>query len=252
MKLIRYRYTLLIYSLNVIVFLLTSCSTKSDNSRHQADRIGFLGFYLDMDYSHVKNLMDSLLNISELHYIESIDILGNKQKNLFHDFSEINPSFSAKVNLKGSQIIDERLTSIQLTLCNRADSGGESISYNCDINETTRLFESYSGIYGKPTLLDQGEKYDWLSKRIPNVYFPGPKGRWMMDKIYFWDKGNYIIYFDFGYPFGLGSTGDPEAVSGVYEPPDSTSAPIIYYDFTQEYIGVLLDKASRMKEGEFN
>ena len=251
MKLIRYRYTLLIYSLNVIVFLLTSCSTKSDSSRHQADRIGFLGFYLDMDYSHVKNIMDSLIDINELHYIESVDILGNKQKNLFHDFSEINPTFSAKVNLKGSQIIDERLTSIQLTLCNREDSGDERISYNCNINDITRLFELYSGIYGRPTLLDQGVRYDWLSKRVSNVYFPGPKGRWMMDKIYFWEKGNYIIYFDFGYPGSQGSTGEPGEVSGVYEPPDSTSAPIIYYDFTQDYIDVLLDKASRMKEAEF-
>jgi hypothetical protein len=235
----------------VFAFGLSEREQKSHNPGHQADKTGFLGFYLDMDYSHVKNIMDSLLDISELYYIESIDILGNKQKNLFHGFSEINPTFSAKVNLKGSQIIDGRLTSIQLTLCNRKDSGDEMISYNCDINDITRLFESYSGIYGRPTLLDQGIKYDWLSKRIPNVYFPGPKGRWMMDKIYFWEKGNYIIYFDFGYPGSPDSAGDPEAVSGVYEPPDSTSAPIIYYDFSQDYIDVLLDKASRMKEGEF-
>jgi hypothetical protein len=35
------------------------------------------------------------------------------------------------------------------------------------------------------------------------------------------------------------------------ELPDSTSAPIIYYDFTEDYLNMLLDKASRMKEEEF-
>ena len=251
MKLIQYKYTLLIYSLNVLVFFLTSCSTKSHSSRHQVEKIGFFGFNLDMDYLKVKSIMDSLFDASELHYFETMDVLGNKQKNLVHDFSEISPFLSAKVNLKGSQIIDERLTSIQLTLCNRSYSGDERISFTCGINEITRLFESYVGIYGRPTLLEQGIKYDWLSKRIPNVYFPGPKGRWMMDKIYFWEKGNYIIYFDFGYPESPDSAGNSAAVSGIYESPDSTSAPIIYYDFTQDYIDVLLDKASRMKEGEF-
>ena len=43
----------------------------------------------------------------------------------------------------------------------------------------------------------------WLSKRISDVYLPGPKGRWILDKIYFWEKGNYLIYFDFGYPKSL-------------------------------------------------
>jgi len=248
MKFIHYKYTLLIYALNVIVFSLTSCSTKSHNSKNQVDKIGFLGFYLDMDYLKVKSIMDSLLAISELHYFETMDVLGNKQKNLYYDFAEINPFLSAKVNLRGSHIIDERLTSIQLTLCNRSKSGEQRISFNCDLNEVNRLFELYEEKYGKPTLLDQGIKYDWLSKRISNIYFPGPKGRWVMDKIYYWEKGNYIIYFDFGYPESLGSTDNPAAVSGEPELPDSTGAPIIYYDFTGEYIDVLLDKASRMKE----
>jgi len=251
MKLIHYKYTLLIYSLNVIVFLLTSCGTKSHNSKHQVDKIGFLGFYLDMDYLKVKSIMDSLLDISELHYFETMDVLGNKQKNLYYDFSEINPFFSAKINLRGSHLIDERLTSIQLTLCNRSNSGEQRISYNCDLSELKRLFELYGEKYGKPTLLGQGEEYDWLSKRISNVYFPGPKGRWVMDKIYFWEKGNYIIYFDFGYPESLGSSDNPTTESGVHELPDSASAPIIYYDFTQDYMDDLLDKASGMKEDEF-
>ena len=100
-----------------------------------------------------------------------------------------------KLILEGLYIIDERLTSIQLTLCNRSNTGEQRFSYNCDLNELKRLFELYKEKYGTPTLLDQGEKYDWLSKRISNVYFPGPKGRWVMDKIYFWERGNYIIYF---------------------------------------------------------
>ncbi|MCX6259554.1 MAG: hypothetical protein NTY95_01775, partial [Bacteroidia bacterium] len=112
-------------------------------------------------------------------------------------------------------------------------------------------FKLYREKYGKPTLLGQGEQYDWLSKRISNVYFPGPKGRWAMDKIYYWERGNYIIYFDFGYPQSLTNSENPIAESDVPEVPDSTSAPIIYFDFTQDYINKLLEKGSGMKEEEF-
>ena len=72
-----------------------------------------------------------------------------------------------------------------------------------------------------------------------------------MDKIYFWERGNYIIYFDFGYPESLTNSDNPITGSDVSELPDSTSAPIIYYDFTRDYIDKLLDKASSMKEEEF-
>jgi hypothetical protein len=233
------------------IYFLTSCNTKSYNSKHQVEKIGFLGFYLDMDYLKVKSIMDSLLNISELHYFETTDVVGNKQKNLYYDFSGISPSLCAKVNLRGSYIIDERLTNIQLTLCNRSNVGEQRFSYNCDLNELKKLFELYKEKYGKPTLLGQGEKYDWLSKRISNVYSPGPKGRWLMDKIYFWEKGNYIIYFDFGYPESLTNSDNPIKKSDVPELSDSTSVPIIYYDFTQDYIDKLLEKASRIKEKEF-
>ena len=251
MKFIRYKHTLFIYALIVMqVFLLISC-TQSHNSKHQTGKIGLLGFYLDMDYLKVKSIMDSLLNISELHYSETTDMLGTKQKNLYCDFSEINPFLSAKVNLRGTYIVDERLTSIQLTLCNRSNEGELGFSYNCDLNALKRLFELYTEKYGKPTLLGQGEEYDWLSKKISNVYFPGPKGRWLMDKIYFWEMGNYIIYFDFGYPDSLTNSDNPIAESHVPDLPDSTSAPIIYYAFTQDYIDKLLEKASSMKEGEF-
>jgi hypothetical protein len=195
--------------------------------------------------------MDSLLDISELHFYETTDVLGNKQKNLYYDFSGIGLFFCAKVNLRGTYIIDERLTSIQLTLCNRSNIGEQRFSYNCDLNELKRLFELYREKYGTPTLLGQGEKYDWLSKKISNVYFPGPKGRWVMDKIYFWERGNYIIYFDFGYPESLTNSDNPVTESDVPELPDSTSAPIIYYTFTQDYIDKLLEKASRMKGEEF-
>lgn len=252
MKLTRYKHSLLIYVLIVMqVCFLTSCNTKSYNSKHQVEKIGFLGLYLDMDYLKVKSIMDSLLNISELHYFETTDVFGNKQKNLYHDFSGINPSLCAKVNFRGTYIIDERLTSIQLTLCNRSNIGEQRFSYNCDLNELKRLFELYREKYGKPTLLGQGEQYDWLSKKISNVYFPGPKGRWVMDKIYFWERGNYIIYFDFGYPESLTNSDNPITESDVPELPDSTSAPIIYYVFTQDYIDKLLEKAGRMKEEEF-
>ena len=67
-----------------------------------------------------------------------------------------------------------------------------------------------------------------------------------MDKIYYWDKGNYIIYFDFGYPESLANSDIPITKSDVHELHDSTSAPIIYYDFTSDYIDRLLDKASNI------
>jgi hypothetical protein len=249
MKLISYKNTLLIYTLIVMqVFFLTSCNTKSYNSKHEVEKIGFLSFYLDMDYSKVKSIMDSLLNISELHYFETTDVLGNKQKNLYRDFSGISPFLYAKVNLRGTCIFDERLTSIQLTLCNRSKTGEQKFSFNCDRNELKRLFELYREEYGKPTLLGEGEKYDWLSKRISNVYFTGPKGRWATDKIYFWERGYYIIYFDFGYPESMTRSDNPITESDIPELPDSTSAPIIYYDFTQDYIDKLLEKASKTKE----
>jgi len=242
MKLIRYKHSLFFYVLVFTqIYFLISCNTTSYNSKHQVGKIGFLGFYLDMDYSKVKSAMDSLLKMKELHYIETEDILGNKQKDLYCDFSEISPFLCARVNLRGTLIIDQRLTSIRLTLCNRSKTGGQRFSYNCDMKELKRLFELYREKYGKPTLLDQGEKYDWLSKRVSNVYFPGPKGRWVMDKIYFWDRGNYIIYFDFGYPESLTNSYNKVRESAVHGLPDSTSAPIIYYDFTQDYIGKLLE-----------
>ena len=249
MKLIRDKYCLLIYALFIMqVYFLTSCNTKSFNSKHQGSKIGFLGFYLDMDYIKVKSTIDSLLNIGELHYIETTDVLGNKQNNLYHDFSEISPRLCAKVNLTGSLIYDERLTGIQLTLCNRSNTGEQSFLYNCDLNELKRLFEIYREKYGRPTLLGQGEKYNWLSKRISNIYLPGPKGRWVMDKIYFWEKGNYTIYFDFGYPVSLPNSDNPNTENDVTHSHDSTSAPIIFYDFTQDYIDKLLEKASRIKK----
>jgi hypothetical protein len=251
MKLIRYKHCLLIYPLLAMqVYFLTSCNTKSYHAKHIVSEIGFLGFYLDMDYLKVKSTMDSLLNIGELHYFETTDILGNKQKNLYHDFSEISPRLCAKVNLTGSLIYDERLTGIQLTLCCKSNTGEQRFLYNCDVNELKRLFEIYKEKYGRPTLLGQGEKYNWLSKRISNIYFPGPKGRWVMDKIYFWERGNYIIYFDFGYPESLPSSNNPISETDVTKSDDSTSAPIIYYDFTQDYIDKLLEKASRIKEEE--
>jgi len=249
MTLIRYKYSLIIYALIVMqVYFLTSCNTKSYNSNNQVGKIGFLGFYLDMDYLKVKSIMDSLLKINELQYIETTDILGNKQKNLYYNFSGISPSLCAKVNLKGTLIIDERLTRIQLTLCSRLNIGEQRFSYNCDLNELKRLFELYQEKYGTPTLLGRGEKYDWLSKKISNVYFQGPQGRWAMDKIYFWEMGNYIIYFDFGYPESLTNSDNLLTESDVPELPDSTGAPIIFYDFTQDYLDKLLEKASTMKE----
>ena len=248
MKLIRCKYRLLIYALIYYCksySLISSCNTKSYNSEHQTGKIGFSGFYLDMDYLKVKSIMDSLLNTGELYYFETADILGNKQKNLYYDFSEISPSLCAKVNLRGSLIVDQRLTSIQLTLYNRSNTGEQSFLYDCDLNELNRLFELYTEKYGKPTLLEQGEKYNWLVKKIPYVYSPGPNGRLVMDKIYFWEKGNYIIYFDFGYPETLISTGNLITESAIPDLPDSTSTPVIYYDFTQDYIDKLLEKAGR-------
>jgi len=251
MKLICYKHGILIYSLIVMqIIFLSSCNTKSYNSKHQSGEFGFLGFYLDMDYTKVKSTMDSLLNISDLHYYETTDLLGTKQKSLYNNISGISPFLYAKVNLRGSYIIDERLTSIQLTLCNRLKTADQRFSYNCALKDLKRTFELYKEKYGTPALLGQGEKYNWLSKRITNVYLPGPKGRWVMDKIYFWEKGNYIIFFDFGYPESLINSVNPTAKSDVQELDDSTSAPIIYYDFTQAYIDELLDKASRIKNGQ--
>ncbi|HEX7493117.1 MAG TPA: hypothetical protein VF346_02775 [Bacteroidales bacterium] len=248
MKLIRYKDRSLIYVLTVMqLLLLTSCNTKSYNSKHQAGKIGFTGFYLDMDYLKVKNVLDSLLNINELQYFETTDIVGTKQKNLYYDFSGISPALCAKVNLRGSYIIDERLNSIQLTLCTRSDKEKAVFSYNCGLIELKKLFESYREKYGKPTLLIQGEKYNLLSKKLSNVYLPGPKGRCFLDKIYYWELGNYIIYFDFGYPESLTGSDNPVKKSDVQGLHDSTSAPIIYYDFTQDYMDILLEKASIIK-----
>ena len=251
MKLIPYKYSLLIYILIVIqVYFLISCNTKSYNSGHQPGEIGFSGFYLDMDYLKVKSVMDSLLDIGELYYFETADILGNKQENLYYDFPGKSPSLCAKVNLRGSLIVDQRLNSIQLTLYTMSNTGEQRFLYDCDLNEINRLFELYTEKYGKPTLLEQGEKYDWLVKKIPYVYSPGPKGRLVMDKIYFWEKGNYIIYFDFGYPETVNNSGNLIADSAVPDFNDSTSTPVIYFDFTQDYIDKLLEKASRVKKEE--
>jgi hypothetical protein len=203
-----------------------------------------------MDYLKVKSIMDSLLHLSELHYFETTDILGNRQKNLYHDFSGISPSLYAKVNLRGTYIIDERLTSIQLTLCTKSNAGEQDFSNNCNLKDLKRLFDLYNEKYGKPSVLEKGEKYNLLSKKISDVYSTGPKGRWLMDKMYFWDRGNYIIYFDFGFPESSANSDNRVSKSDVHELADSTSAPIIYYDFTQDYIDKLLEKASMIKEGK--
>src|SRR5665647_1016736 len=252
MKLIRYKYRLLICALIVMqVYFLTSCNTKSYDSNKQFGETGFLGFDLDMDYAKVKSVTDSLLDNGELQYFETTDILGNKQKDLYHEFSGISPALFAKVNFRGALMVDARLTSIQLTLCNKSDTGEQRFSLNCDLNQLNRLFELYKEKYGEPTLLAQGEQYDLLSKRISGVYSPGPKGRWAMDKIYFWERGNYRVYFDFGYPISLTKSDNLTTESDVSASSDSTTAPVIYYVFTQDYMDELLEKASRMKEEDF-
>jgi hypothetical protein len=198
-----------------------------------------------MDYIKVKTTMDSLLKTGDLNYYETTDLLGNKQKNLYKNLSEISPSLYAKVNLRGAYIIDERLTSIQLTLCTRSD---QRFSGNCSLTDLKKTFESYKEKYGNPKLLGQDEKYDWLSKRISNLYIAGPKGRWVTDKIYYWEKGNYIIFFDFGYPLNLNNAENQKTKSDVHEEADSTSAPIIYFDFAEEYMYEILDKAGGIKQ----
>lgn len=252
MKLITYKIRLFIYILYAVQFgLLTSCHTKSYNTNNQSDKIGFLSFYLDMDNLRVKIMIDSMLARKELHYFETTDILGKKQTNLYYDFTRISPSLCALVNLRGSYIIDQRLTSIQLTLCNRSDKGEQTFSYNCDLKELEILFEQYKERYGRPTILGSGDKYNWLSKKISGVYLPGTKGRLAKDRIYFWVKGNYIIYFDFGLPGSQTRSDNVNTESKTPELVNWTIAPIIYYDFTQDYIDELLDKASRMKKEEF-
>jgi len=244
-KLVSCKHTFLICALIVMqIFILISCNTKSQRLKDKAGEIGILGFYLDMDYLKTRILMDSLLNTGELYYFETEDVLGYKQNSLYYNLSEISSSLCAKVNLRGTNIYDERLTSIQLTLCSRSDTGEQRISYYCDLNETKRLFELYTEKYGKPAVLGPGEEYNWLARRIPDVYVPGPKGRWVMDRMYFWQLGNYIIYFDFGYPESLTIPDDPEL-------PVSTIAPIILYDFTPGYLVKLLDRAGKMKEEDF-
>jgi hypothetical protein len=248
MKLIRYKHSSLIYVLIVMqLFLLSSCNTKSFNSKHQVGKIGFSAFYLDMDYLKVRSVLDSMLYLHELHYFETTDVIGTRQKNLYYDFSGISPVLCAKVNLRGSYIIDQRLTSIQLNLCTRSKTENPLFSFNCSQIELKKLFESYKEKYGNPTRLVQGEKYDWLSKKLSNVYLPGPKGRWLLDKIYYWEKGNFIIYFDLGYPESLVNSDNVTKKSDVPGLNDSTSAPIIYYDFTQDYLDKLLEEAGKIK-----
>jgi hypothetical protein len=245
MKLSGYKHRLLTFVLIAIqTCFLTSCSKK-------VEKIGFLGFYLDMDRDAAKSKMDSLLKVKILQYFETSDLIGNKQTNLYCDFSGISPLLSAKVNLRSTYIIDERLTSIRLNLCNKSKDVNRKFSDDCDLNQLNRLFESYTEKYGKPARLGPGEQYDWLSKELPTVYLPGPKGRLVMDKIYFWGKENYIIYFDFGYPERLTKSDSTIKKSESSESLDWTSVPIIYYDFTRDYTDKLLEKASKMNEGDF-
>jgi hypothetical protein len=234
----------------MMLYSLTSCNTNS-YLKNKEEHIGFSSFYLDMDYLKVKSVMDSLLKTGELHYFETADVVGTRQKNLYCDFSGISSSLCAKVNLRGSYIIDERLTSIQLTLCTRSHIVDQEISFSCSLDDIKKLFESYEEKFGKPTLLVQGDKYGWLAKKISNVYLPGPKGRLMLDKIYYWERGNYIVYFDFGYPKIKTGSDNPSKGADSAALNDSTSAPIIYYDFTPEYIDNLLEKASSKKEKDF-
>jgi hypothetical protein len=239
------KHKLLISALFILQLgILASCGTK-------VEKIGILGFYLDMDRNVAKSKMDSLLKVKKLQYFETSDLLGNKQTNLYCDFQGINPLLSAKVNLRSTYIVDERLTSIRLNLCSRPDKEKHRYSDNCDLNQLNQLFELYKKQYGKPTQLGAGEKYDWLAKELPTVYLPGPKGRLFMDKIYFWDKGNYVLYFDFGYPERLTAPDSTSKDPAVAQSLDWTSVPVIFYDFTRDYIDNLLEKASKMKEGEF-
>jgi len=233
------------------ILLLTSCNTKSSDSGKQFGETGFLGFDLDMEYSKVKGVTDSLLKSRQLRYFETTDILGNKQNDLYHAFPEISPSLFAKLNLKGALMVDSRLTGIQLTLCNKLDTGEQLFSPVCDLNQVNRLFELYKEKYGEPTLLGQGEQYDLLVKKISGVYSPGPKGRWAMDKIYFWERGNYRVYFDFGYPVSQPGSANSKTESDVSALPGSTTAPVIYYVFTQDYMDEMLEKASRMNPEVF-
>lgn len=250
MKLIRYRLSILKYVLIIIqAYLLTSCNTQLSNSKHQTGKIGFSGFYLDMDYLKVNTVKDSLLKTGELYYFETADMFGNTQESLYYDFSGVSSSLCAKVNLRGSLIVDQRLNSIQLTLHTRLNPGDPEFSYNVDIAEVNKLFELYTKKYGKPTLVGPGEQYNWLEKKLSNVYFPGPEGRLVRDKIFFWEKGNYIIYFDFGYPEASVNAGSLITESAVSEAHDSTITPIIYFDFTQDYIDKLLQKAGKMNIG---
>lgn len=247
MKLIRYKFKILICALIIMqAYFLTFCNTKSFNSKHQAREIGFSGFYLDMDYLKVNSVKDSLLKTGKLYYFETADMFGNTQKNLYYDFSGVSSSLCAKVNLRGSLIIDQRLNSIQLTLHTRLNPGDPEFSYNVDLDLVNKLFELYTEKYGKPTLLGPGEQYNWLEKKLSNVYFPGQEGRLVRDKIFFWEKGNYIIYFDFGYPEVSVNTCNLITEPAVSEAHGSTITPIIYYDFTQDYIDKLLQKAGKM------
>ncbi len=243
--------SLLLYVLIFIhMYFLTSCNTEPINSKHHAGEIGFSGFYLDMDYLKVNTVKDSLLKTGGLYYFETTDMFGNTQENLYYDFSGVSTSLCAKVNLRGSLIVDQRLNSIQLTLHTRLKPGDPEFSYNVDLDEVNKLFELYKEKYGKPTLLGPGEQYNWLEKKLSNVYFPGPEGRLVRDKIFFWEKGNYIIYFDFGYPEASVNTGSLITEPAVSEAHDSTITPIIYFDFTQDYIDRLLQKAGKMNSSQ--
>jgi hypothetical protein len=245
MKLSVCKHKLLISALIVFqLVILASC-------REKVEKIGILGFYLDMDRDAAKSKMDSLLKVKILQYFETSDLLGNKQTNLYFDFSGISPLLSAKINLRSSYIIDERLSGIRLNLCNRSKDARKRFSDDCDLNQLNALFETFTEKYGKPVRLGAGEQYEWLAKELPTVYLPGPKGRLMMDKIYFWGKGNYIIYFDFGYPERVTKSDNTIIKSDSTESLDWTSVPIIYYDLTRDYTDNLLEKASLMKEGEF-
>jgi hypothetical protein len=105
-----------------------------------------------MDYTKVKSTMDSLLKAGDLYYYETTDLLGNTQKNLYKNISEINPSLYAKVNLRGA------------------------------------------------------------------------------------------------YPLNTPGSDNQKPKSDIHEADDSTSAPIIYYDFGEAYMYEILDKASGINQ----
>ena len=89
-----------------------------------------------MDYSKVKELPILYLKVVNYNILRLQTSWRINRKTYPMIFQEISPSLYAKINLKGALMVDARLTSIQLTLCTKLDTGEQIFSPVCSMKST--------------------------------------------------------------------------------------------------------------------